>query len=73
MKSIFEDVVFKDSGVLRRVSSVRVFKKCLEFFAGFSINTEVFLKGRGVGERVSFRLKDLYAITFRNIFYFFRK
>ncbi|XP_008058368.1 FH2 domain-containing protein 1 [Carlito syrichta] len=53
-----EDTFLKDSGTLRRASSARSPKKGPESTEGPSANTESPLKGKGDGERASFRQKD---------------
>lgn len=67
MKGGSEDAVPKDSGTLRRANSSRAPKKCPESAEGPGANTEASLKGRGTGERTSFRQKDSGRTTLGKI------
>ncbi|KAM9238253.1 FH2 domain-containing protein 1 isoform 2-T3 [Dugong dugon] len=62
-----EDTSPRDSRTLRRASSTRTSKKCPESAEGLGANTEPPLKGRGVGERASFRLKGSNQTTLGKI------
>lgn len=62
-----EDAVPKDSGTLRRAYSSRAPKKGPESAEGPGANTEASLKGRGTGERTSFRQKDSSRTTLGKI------
>ncbi|KAF7462544.1 FH2 domain-containing protein 1 [Marmota monax] len=53
-----EDAASKDSSSLRRASSARVPKRGPESAEGPAADAEAPLKGRGLGERASLRLKD---------------
>lgn len=72
VKSGSEDAGSKDSGTLRRASSTRASstrasRKCPESPESPSANTESPLKGRGAGERASFRQKDSSRTTLGKI------
>lgn len=67
MKGGPEDAVPKDSGTLRRANSTRAPKKYSESAEGPSANAEASLKGRGTGERASFKQKDSSRTTLGKI------
>ncbi|XP_028377860.1 FH2 domain-containing protein 1 [Phyllostomus discolor] len=72
VKSGSDDAGSKESGTLRRASSTRASstrasRKCPESPEGPSANTESPLKGRGAGERASFRQKDSSRTTLGKI------
>lgn len=62
-----EDAASKDSSILRRASSARVPKKCPESAESPGANVDASLKGRGLGERASLRLKDSGRTTLGRI------
>ncbi|XP_054451814.1 FH2 domain-containing protein 1 [Pteronotus mesoamericanus] len=62
-----EDAGLKEGGTLRRASSTRAPKKCPESPESPGANLEASLKGRGTGERASFRQKDSGRTTLGKI------
>ncbi|XP_036097239.1 FH2 domain-containing protein 1 isoform X2 [Molossus molossus] len=62
-----EDALAKDSGTLRRANSSRAPRRYPESPEGPGANTEASLKGRGAGERTSFRQKNSSRTTLGKI------